>query len=356
MRSCKIFFAVAIALLVIADAAGAAEPSAQMKPIIEAAKKEGRLDLSWGSGMMGGDPALAEIGRLMNATYGTSIAVKFTPGQTFPQMGAAILTAHRAKQDSPTDVYIGTNQQIALFGRSKVFTPIDWPALLPDRIAPSMVEADGTVVRVHTVIPGGIIYNTRLAPYKPTRLTDLLKPEWKGKIASQPYASTFDLLSAEGMWGEKSLQFARDLSAQLGGLIRCNELERIASGEFLAMAMDCTGREWAQYQRKGVPIAHVQPADFAAYRYYYLAVPVNAAHPNAAKLFIATIMSAEGQRIMFRHGDIDLHTFPGSGMAKVIGEYEAQGIKFQEVTVSWWEQHPEMEERLAQAIRILTRR
>jgi ABC-type Fe3+ transport system substrate-binding protein len=333
-----------------------AEPSAAMKPVIEAATKEGRLDLSWGSGMMGGDPALAEIGRLMNATYGTSINVKFTPGQNFPQMGSAILTAHRAQQPSVTDVYIGTNQQIALFGRNKIFAPVDWLALLPGRVTPQMLEAGGTALRVHSVIPGGILYNPRLAPYKPTKLADLLKPEWKGKVASQTYAAAFDLLTAEGMWGEKGLQFARDLSAQLGGLIRCNEIERIASGEFLAMAMDCTGREWVQYQRKGVPIAHVQPADFAAVRYYYLSVPVNAAHPNAAKLFIATIMSPEGQAIMFRHGDVDLHNFPGSGMQKVIGEYEAQGMKFQEVTVAWWDQHPEMEARLAEAIKILTRR
>jgi ABC-type Fe3+ transport system substrate-binding protein len=155
----------------------------------------------------------------MNQTYGTNIAMKFTPGQNFPQMGAAIVTTMRANQPAPTDVYIGTNQQIAVFGRAKAFTPIDWPALLPDRVDPSMVEGNGTAVRVHTVIPGGIIYNTRLAPYKPARLTDLLKPEWKGKIASQPYASNFDILSADGVWGgEKGLQFARDLSAQLGSL------------------------------------------------------------------------------------------------------------------------------------------
>jgi ABC-type Fe3+ transport system substrate-binding protein len=105
-----------------------------------------------------------------------------------------------------------------------------------------------------------------------------------------------------------------------------------------------------------VPIAHVQPADFAGYRYYYLPVPVNAAHPNAAKLFVATALSAEGQKILFRNGDFDLHTFPDSGMRKVIADYEAQGVRFQEFSVTWWEQHPELEERLAQAIRILTRR
>jgi hypothetical protein len=43
-------------------------------------------------------------------------------------------------------------------------------------------------------------------------------------------------------------------------------------------------------------------------------------------------------------------------MQKVIGEYEAQGMKFHEVTVAWWDQHPEMETRLAEAIKILTRR
>jgi ABC-type Fe3+ transport system substrate-binding protein len=282
--------------------------------------------------------------------------VRYTPGQNFPQTGAAIVTAQRANQPSPTDVYLGTNQQIGAFNRAKAFVPIDWPALMPDRVTPEMVEADGTALRVHTVIPGGIIYNPKLVPYKPTRLVDLLKPEWKGKIASQPYASTFDLLAADGVWGEKAVQFARDLSAQVGGLIRCNELERIASGEFLAMALDCTGREWVGYAGKGMPIAHVQPADFAAVRYYYLTIPKNSVHPNAGRLFIATVISPKGQEILFRTGYVDLHTFPGSGMRKVIGDYEAQGVEFREFSVTWWEQHPEMEERLTQAIRIISRK
>jgi ABC-type Fe3+ transport system substrate-binding protein len=348
--------AVAAVLMAFAGAASAAEPSPAMKSVVEAAKKEGKLDLSWGGGLMGGDAGLAELIKLMNATYGTAITVRFTPGGSFPQMGAAVVTTFTAKQDSPTDVYLGTNQHIATFSRSKVFAPVDWLALLPGRVDAAMVEADGTAVRINTVIPGGIVYNAKLAPSAPTRLTDLLKPEWKGKIASQPYAATFDLLSAEGEWGEKGLQFARDLSAQLGGLIRCNELERIASGEFLAMAMDCTGRDWLSAQRKGAPIAFVVPADFAAVRYYYLSVPLNAAHPNAAKLFIATLLSPEGQRILFRTADVDLHTFPESSMRNVIAEFEAKGIKFREFTVGWWNAHPETDERTREAVKIISRK
>jgi ABC-type Fe3+ transport system substrate-binding protein len=98
------------------------------------------------------------------------------------------------------------------------------------------------------------------------------------------------------------------------------------------------------------------PADFAAIRYYYLAVPKNAAHPNAAELFIATVVSPEGQEILFRTSDIDLHNLPGSGMSKVIGAYEAKGIAFQEFTVKWWDEHPETDERTRQAVQIISRK
>jgi ABC-type Fe3+ transport system substrate-binding protein len=120
--------------------------------------------------------------------------------------------------------------------------------------------------------------------------------------------------------------------------------------------MDCTGRDWVAAQKKGAPIGFVVPADFAAIRYYYLAVPKNAAHPNAAKLFIATVVSPEGQAILFRTADLDLHTRPASGMRKVIGAYEAKGVKFQEFTVKWWDEHPETNQRTREAVKIISRK
>ena len=57
-------------------------------------------------------------------------------------------------------------------------------------------ELNGQIIRIVTGLSGAT-YNSQLAPMKPTRLEDFLRPEWKGKIASTPYSAGFDILSAD---------------------------------------------------------------------------------------------------------------------------------------------------------------
>ena len=60
--------------------AQAAEPSPALKAMITAAQSEGKLDLQWGSDILGGGEGMKEIAAGMNAMYGTKIDVRFTPG------------------------------------------------------------------------------------------------------------------------------------------------------------------------------------------------------------------------------------------------------------------------------------
>jgi hypothetical protein len=55
-------------------------------------------------------------------------------------------------------------------------------------------------------------------------------------------------------------------------LIRCGEAERIATGEYLALVMDCTGQDALQWQEKGAPVGQMMPLDAAQLRYYYFAI------------------------------------------------------------------------------------
>ena len=128
-------------------------------------------------------------------------------------------------------------------------------------------------------------------------LKDMLKPQWKGKIASTPYVTSLNILAAKEMWGkEAALEYVRQLSKQVVGLIRCNEIERVASGEFLAFVMDCSGSQTFEAQAHGSPVEHVIPVDGAMLRHRMLTVPKNAEHPNAAKLFAEWLISDEGQK------------------------------------------------------------
>ena len=54
----------------------------------------------------------------------------------------------------------------------------------------------------------------------------------------------FDILAAKDVYGpEKAVAFAKEFSGQVAGLIRCDDNQRIASGEFLALLLDCGGTD-----------------------------------------------------------------------------------------------------------------
>ena len=211
---------------------------------------------------------------------------------------------------------------------------------------------DGQLIRIVTGL-SGVTYNSALAPMKPERLDDFLKPQWKGKIASTPYSAGFDVLLAEDVWGkEKTVNYVRALSKQITGLIRCGEAERIATGEYLALVMDCTGQDALQWQEKGAPLEQMMPLDAAQQRYYYFAVPKNAQHPDAAKLYTLFPMTEEGQKLAYDTWKTDLHFLPGSKMGKMVDDYKKQGVKFKEVTVDWYGQHPEIDAGKSELIKI----
>jgi ABC-type Fe3+ transport system substrate-binding protein len=225
---------------------------------------------------------------------------------------------------------------------------------MPDRITPQMVEMGGLVIRIVTGLTGAT-YNSSLAPFKPTSLQDILKPEWKGKIGTTPNAAGFDVHVADDVWGEKkTFDYVRKLTKQVSGLIRCGDVERIAIGEYVALAMDCTGQDALVWKAKGAPVEQMLPLDAAQERYYYLSIPKNAQHPAAATLYSLFVMTPEGQKFSYETWKTDLHLFPGSKMAAMIARNKAKGVKFKEVTVEWWMKHPEIERRRSELIKIVT--
>ena len=334
----------------------AAEPSPALRELIAAADKEGRIEVQWGTNQLGGNAGLKDITDGMNAMFGTHIASTMTPAPNENEALNTITLSQRVKQPAPTDIFIGSNQHGALIYQRKMGLQVDWQALLPDRIQPSSIEADGAALRVYSVIPGGIIYNPERVPYAPVNLVDLLKPEWKGKIASTPYASGFDLLSASDVWGkERTLDFARKLSTQLAGLIRCNDFERVSSGEYIAYALDCTGTDAQNWADRGAPIRHVIPADFPALRYYYVMVPLNAPNPHAAQLMIVYLHTPEGQKLIWKIRHSDLDTYEDGHMAREIAAYEAKGVAFHRFTIAWYLDHPEIRPVAAEVMKIISR-
>jgi ABC-type Fe3+ transport system substrate-binding protein len=336
--------------------ASAEEMNPALKELAAAANKEGSITLSWSGSTLGGIQGAARFQTAMNKAFGTNIKINFLPGPDMARIVNQLATENTAGQKAHVDVMIGASPQIVPIVKLDFLEPVDWKKYLPNRITDEMIELDGRIMRIVTGLSGAT-YNSALAPMKPTKLEDFLRPEWKGKIASTPYGAGFDVLAASDVWGkERTVKYVQALSKQIAGVIRCGEAERIATGEYLALVMDCTGQDALQWQEKGAPMAQMMPLDAAQQRYYYFAVPKNAQHPNAAKLYALFTMTAEGQKLAYDVWKTDLHLMPGSHMGKMIDGFKKQGVKFKEVTVEWQLQHPEIDAGRSELIKILTTR
>jgi ABC-type Fe3+ transport system substrate-binding protein len=347
--------AVAGLLAVSATATASAQGiNPALKDLAAAANKEGSLTLSWSGSTFAGIQGAARYQAAMNKMFGTNIRVNFLPGPDMARIANQLATEFTANQRAHVDLLLGASPQLTPLVKIDFFERVDWKQYLPNRITDQMIELDGRIIRIVTGLSGAT-YNSRLAPMKPTTLADFLRPEWKGKIASTPYSAGFDVLYAADVWGkERTTEYVTKLSAQITGLIRCGEAERIATGEYLALVMDCTGQDALQWQEKGAPVGQMMPLDAAQLRYYYFAIPKNAQHPNAAKLYAIFQMTEEGQRLSYETWKTDLHFLPGSSMGKMVDGYMKQKVPFKEVTVEWQLQHPEINTGRSELIKILT--
>jgi ABC-type Fe3+ transport system substrate-binding protein len=348
-------YAIAAVLVFCGCATAAAqEINATLKELAAAANREGTLTLSWSGSTFAGIQGAARYQAALNKTFGTNIRVNFLPGADMARIVNTLATEHSAGQKASVDIALGAAPQIVPVLKVNFFEPVDWKKYLPGRITDEMIESNGQLIRIVTGLSGAT-YNSALAPMKPTMLEDFLKPAWKGKIASTPYAAGFDILLADDVWGKaKTVNYVRALSRQITGLIRCGEAERIATGEYLALVMDCTGQDALQWKEKGAPLEQMMPLDAAQQRYYYFAVPKNSQHPNAAKLYTIFTMMEEGQKLAYDTWKTDLHFLPGSKMGKMIDDYKKRDVKFKEVTVNWYSQHPEIDSGKSELIKILT--
>ena len=66
--------------------------------------------------------------------------------------------------------------------------------------------------------------------------------------------------------------------------------------------------------------------------YLYMGVPKNAAHPNAAKLWINYLLSREAQDITYEYEFADHHLLAGSKTFAEVDRATKAGVKFYELT------------------------
>jgi len=326
-----------IAAALLWPAAGvAAELSPALQKLVADADREGEIDLAWSQGTLGGSQGAARFEAELNRAFGAHMHIKFTPAPSMAATANELAMRDAAGQKAQTDVYIGFSRDVAELEPRKLFLSAPWRDLLPGRVPEGVVERGGTLVKTQTAILG-VTYNTQIAPAKPTVLADFLKPEWHGRFATTPYSAGFDILASSDFFGpERAVEFARKLAPQVGGLIRCDGYESLASGLYAALMLDCDGSGAGALIAKGAPLAHTVLRDFPAMSYFYLAVPRGASHPAGGTLFIAFTMTQEGQKIVRDTWDYDLHLYPDSMMRKTVADTEASlGETLKSLDVDW---------------------
>jgi ABC-type Fe3+ transport system substrate-binding protein len=341
------------------QAASQPAPSEAMAKLIEGARQEGELVLMWGPDTNGGPEGARRLGEGFNKAYGLNLSVRYTPGGAMPQVASMIAQEYQGGRPASTDVFTGSESHIPTLmqvGALEQITWVDWaPNVKAEFIAPENVA-----VQVVGRNPG-ITYSTaRVTGHAvPKTMQDLLKPEYRGRMAGQAQAAGFDRLASSRMWGkQRVMDYVTRYADQITGLLRCGEGERVTTGEFDIFAMDCGSYDALGRMAEGAPVGHVIPADAAYVAYWYMGVPKTARHPNAAKLWINYVLSPEAQRILYETGFVDHPRIEGSRTGQAIKELEATGVKFTHFDVqSVLEEDADEVERLkAEYQRILAKR
>jgi ABC-type Fe3+ transport system substrate-binding protein len=303
-----------------------------IEPLIAAAKAEKEMFFVAGPTTFGGKKALAEIEAAFGKRFGLDAKIRFSAGPEMNAMAARVISEYKSGGKASTDLYLGSLGQYANLVRENALDEVNWSATF-SWISRPMEEIVGKRGVLVYSSPRGIIYNSNLisADKAPKSYEDLIEPRltptWAGKIAVPPYPNWLVELSL--IWGEEKLKdFTRKLVSLSGGWLRYGEEERVLSGEFPIMANigDALATMW-KWQAKGAPLVAVLGSNPGDTSYFHLGVPKNSGHPNLAKLFVAFMISNEGQAIIEKHEFRSSHLVASSRMAKYLRDNR---IKLQE--------------------------
>ena len=318
-----------------------AASATSLAQLVEGAKKEGIIRGQWSQNSFGGAQGLAELVAGMNKKYGLNLKSQFTPGPDMQRLMLRLVQEAAAGQPASTDLYMGNSQAIFDAMKANVLKPTEWAAILPRKIPPEPgfdpIAPQGVAIAFATSVVG-ILYNTDLVKGDdiPQSLEDVLKPKWKGKIASTPYAAGFRELAMPGLLGrEYVINYTKKLSRQIGGLVRCGEAERFTSGEFLMLVLTCGGNDVNVLQATGAPIAHTVVKEGTVLHMRYAGVPKHSQSPNAGALLAAYLQTPEAQALLWKEDGLDLHLYPESKMKKDVEKVRAAGGKIALNTPQW---------------------
>jgi ABC-type Fe3+ transport system substrate-binding protein len=245
------------------------------------------------------------------------------------QLGARILAERRGEKYLPDVFSAGANTLHDVLYKAQALEPIK-----PTLILPEVIDASKWYDGEHRYIDpekryifafvansqsGQVQYNRvqQVNPAEFNSFWDLLKPKWRGKMASLD-PTTFGMGAALQFFyyhSELGPAFLRKLYGEMQVTVSRDARQMtdwLASGKFPLCIRCNAGSEIGKAKEQGLPIGSLDTESWkeggsSSAAGGTLGVPSRGTHPNAAKVFINWLLSREGQIALQKFGRPDAH-------------------------------------------------
>lgn len=274
--------------------------------LVAAAKAEGRLVLYTGSA----EPLIISLAEAFKAEYGIQLEYQRLNSSDV----ASRYTAEAEAGKTIADVVMAGDPLLLEAFRAKGWLADLDPALVPG-LADWPEQFRNDFSAVISINPQTMAVNTQLVAEPPTSWSDMLRPEFKGRMITQDLRSVglvafgaYDLLLRE--YGE---DFLRDLGKQdfqlgSGGPA---SIQQVAAGA-ASLFFPCSTTQAYSMIDQGAPVAAVIPENEPCTGVLTpVAVSQNAQNPNAARLFSGFLLSQTGQ-VLLNAQTISPNSSPGT--------------------------------------------
>jgi iron(III) transport system substrate-binding protein len=303
------------ALVLAASIAAPVRAQESLSAIHQAARKEGKL-VYWGSP----DNTTAQALSRRFAELYPGIEVELFKIQSAAAIERVITAANTGRHE--VDVVDSVLGYVDLMQARGLLQSYPWEKNLG--VDPARILYDGQAI-VGWDLDSPLVYNTNLV--KPGELKswdDPLDPKWRGKLIVEARGFMFAVLALK--WGEqRAFSYLQKVMANKPIITKggANTIEALAGGQG-AIAYGAYGGILQRYADQGAPVnwAPIAPIPTAV----AVLLPLkDAPHPNALKLWIKFITSADAQAIIYKNMGLDL--VRGQTMGPIGQRYKAANME-----------------------------
>ncbi|MBI4289684.1 MAG: extracellular solute-binding protein [Chloroflexi bacterium] len=273
---------------------------AAWQKVIEAARKEGKVTLY--SFNFTGDIGVA-IARAFKERYGITVDIVTGRGAEFLER---LKVEYRIGQVMADFTEGSQTHMINIKRAGQSVSVADLPAFQEGNVwemDPFVLDPERHVISYTYSVRSPFVHTDLVKPAdEPRSWKDLLDPRWKGKmvigdpvLSSTPYLNFIPLLNQKAL----DVEYMRALGRQEMRFVTGDrQVGEVLSRKEMPMTPVGTSLVIADFAREGVPVKPLDMAEGLVVGTVGAVVLAKSPHPNAGKLFMNWLMSAEGQNVV----------------------------------------------------------